>query len=114
LAAFTAERDALVATWPSTETQPLHGDAHPGNLLMTPRGPVWNDFEDTWRGPVEWDLACLALTHRLDGMAAVREYPPVGDLTFWLRLRKLHVAGWLTVLERRFPRYREAADAALP
>ena len=113
LAAFTAARDALVASWPTPDVQPLHGDAHPGNLLLTPRGPVWNDFEDTWSGPVEWDLACLASTSRLDGVAAAREYPLVSDLAFWLRLRKLHVAGWLTVLERRFDRYREAADAAL-
>ncbi|MET1074811.1 MAG: phosphotransferase [Umezawaea sp.] len=112
LAAFTAERDALAATWPALETQPLHGDAHPGNLLLSAHGPVWNDFEDTWRGPVEWDVACLASTSRLDGAAAARAYP-VGDLAFHLRLRRLHVAGWLTVLERRFPRYREAADDQL-
>ncbi|WNV82718.1 phosphotransferase [Umezawaea sp. Da 62-37] len=47
LAAFTAERDALVAAWPALESQPLHGDAHPGNLLLSANGPVWNDFEDT-------------------------------------------------------------------
>ncbi|PRY35213.1 phosphotransferase [Umezawaea tangerina] len=110
LAAFTAERDTLAATWPTTGSRPLHGDAHPGNLLLTPHGPLWNDFEDTWHGPVAWDLACLALTSRLDGMAAARAYPQVVDLAFHLRLRRLHVTGWLMVLERRFPRYREAAD----
>jgi hypothetical protein len=25
--------------------------------LRTPRQRVWNDFEDTFRGPVHWDLA---------------------------------------------------------
>ncbi|MBS1878592.1 MAG: aminoglycoside phosphotransferase family protein [Actinobacteria bacterium] len=41
-------------SWPS---QPLHGDASISNLLRTPAGLVWNDFEDTFRGPVQWDLA---------------------------------------------------------
>lgn len=114
LEAFTAVRDCLADHWPADDVQPLHGDAHPGNLLMTPRGPLWNDFEDTWRGPVTWDLACLALTGRLDGMTAAGDYPlPRGDLAFWLRLRRLHAAGWLTVLERRFPEYRDAADEQL-
>ena len=35
--------------------QPLHGDAHPGNLLATAAGPVWTDLEETCRGPREWD-----------------------------------------------------------
>ncbi len=38
--------------------QALHGDASLSNLLCTPSGRlVWNDFEDTFRGPVHWDLA---------------------------------------------------------
>lgn len=40
--------------------QPLHGDAHRNNLLSTTDGFVWNDFEDSWRGPVEWDHATFA------------------------------------------------------
>jgi hypothetical protein len=39
--------------------QPLHGDAHPGNLLHTTRGLLWTDWEDAFSGPVEWDLASL-------------------------------------------------------
>jgi hypothetical protein len=35
----------------------LHGDVSLRNLLRTPKGLVWNDFEDTFRGPVHWDLA---------------------------------------------------------
>lgn len=38
-------------------TQALHGDASLSNLLTTPRGLLWNDFEDTFRGPIHWDLA---------------------------------------------------------
>jgi hypothetical protein len=39
--------------------QPLHGDAHSGNLLNTTRGLLWTDWEDTFAGPVEWDLASI-------------------------------------------------------
>ncbi|WNV82717.1 hypothetical protein [Umezawaea sp. Da 62-37] len=53
------------------------------------------------------------MTDRLDGAAAVRGYPGVDGSAFHVRLRRLHVAGWLTVLERRFPRYREVAGEEL-
>jgi Phosphotransferase enzyme family len=41
----------------SLPTQALHGDASITNLPRTPQGLIWNDFEDTFRGPVHWDLA---------------------------------------------------------
>jgi aminoglycoside phosphotransferase (APT) family kinase protein len=34
----------------------LHGDAHLGNVMMTPTGAVWADLEAVCRGPLEWDL----------------------------------------------------------
>ncbi|HKO38556.1 MAG TPA: aminoglycoside phosphotransferase family protein [Solirubrobacterales bacterium] len=37
--------------------QALHGDASLSNLLCGGERLVWNDFEDTFRGPVHWDLA---------------------------------------------------------
>ena len=37
--------------------QALHGDASLSNLLRASDRFVWNDFEDTFRGPVQWDLA---------------------------------------------------------
>ncbi len=39
--------------------QPLHGDAHMGNLMSTTRGLLWTDWEDTFAGPVEWDVASI-------------------------------------------------------
>jgi thiamine kinase-like enzyme len=39
--------------------QPLHGDAHPGNLMLTSSGLLWADWEDAFSGPVEWDLASI-------------------------------------------------------
>ena len=41
----------------SVPTQALHGDVSLRNLLRTPHRAVWNDFEDTFRGPVHWDVA---------------------------------------------------------
>ncbi|MCP2247155.1 Thiamine kinase [Lentzea aerocolonigenes] len=59
---FRERHEELVASWDAhhRDVQPLHGDSHYGNVLMTASGPVWLDFEDTWRGPIAWDLACLA------------------------------------------------------
>lgn len=48
--------DDLVFT-STLPAQALHGDASLSNLLQTPDRLVWNDFEDTFRGPVHWDLA---------------------------------------------------------
>lgn len=39
--------------------QPLHGDAHMGNLMNTTQGLLWTDWEDTFAGPVEWDIASI-------------------------------------------------------
>jgi len=38
---------------------PLHGDAHIGNLMNTTRGLLWTDWEDTFSGPIEWDVASI-------------------------------------------------------
>ncbi len=57
----------LARTWPR---RPLHGDAHTGNVLLTPAGWRWTDFEDVCVGPVEWDLASRTVTAE-----AVDAYP---------------------------------------
>ena len=61
----------LALSWPR---QPLHGDAHTGNLLTTPEGTVWADLEDVCVGPVEWDLASTTVTNE-----AVSAYPGAVD-----------------------------------
>ncbi|MFD1150810.1 phosphotransferase [Saccharothrix hoggarensis] len=90
-AELVAARDALVARWPDAPVQPLHGDAHPRNVLVTPRGPVWNDFEDAWRGPVGWDVACA------DGVYGEPIPYPAADLAHWRELRALFGECWTRV-----------------
>jgi hypothetical protein len=41
---------------PELSEQPVHGDAHFGNVLA---GGLWLDMDDACAGPPEWDLACL-------------------------------------------------------
>ncbi|KAA9162102.1 phosphotransferase [Amycolatopsis acidicola] len=98
---------------PDTPAQALHGDAHASNLLMTPDGPRWLDFEDTWHGPVAWDVACLAMR----SPESLRGYPDPPDedlLAAYSRLRRLFAACWQFVVARRFPERlagaREAVD----
>jgi hypothetical protein len=98
------------------EGRALHGDPHPGNLLATAGGWIWGDLEDTCGGPVEWDLACLRSTRRLDGRAALDVFPgaPSDDeLAPWLQLRRLHAAVWGIVIDAAHPKFGPAARAAL-
>jgi hypothetical protein len=115
LAVLTAEVERLRSALAAFPARPLHGDAHPGNLLATPAGLMWNDFEDTWRGPLGWDLACLATSGRIDGAAAVAAYPepvPAEELAACVELRELLGVVWRFVLADRFPaeHARAAAD----
>jgi hypothetical protein len=48
-------------------TQALHGDVSLRNLLRTSSRVVWNDFEDTFRGPVHWDVASAVVSLRIHG-----------------------------------------------
>jgi aminoglycoside phosphotransferase len=50
--------------------QALHGDVSLSNLLRSPQRLVWNDFEDTFRGPVHWDLASYAESLRICGASS--------------------------------------------
>jgi hypothetical protein len=45
--------------------QPLHGDAHMGNLMNTTRGLLWTDWEDAFSGPIEWDVASIIWNARI-------------------------------------------------
>ena len=41
---------------PPLASQPIHGDAHFGNVLGD---GVWQDFDEACFGPREWDIACM-------------------------------------------------------
>ncbi|GAA2815905.1 phosphotransferase [Saccharopolyspora taberi] len=76
--------------------QTVHGDAHPRNLVLSGGDWVWTDLEECCRAPVEWDLAVLRGTKRLDGVAALASYgrDDVG-LEPFLRLRELQATAWI-------------------
>jgi hypothetical protein len=71
----------------SLPVQALHGDASLSNLLRTAERLVWNDFEDTFRGPVIWDVAGFVMSCRARG----------ADSAFIDRV--LDAYGWLDQLQ---------------
>jgi hypothetical protein len=107
-----AEAARIEAGLPDVAVRPLHGDAHPGNLIATATGPRWLDFEDTWRGPLGWDLATLA---RQGGPEHLAAYPGSADvpLRACAQLRELYSVVWRFVIAKRFPDRLPEARSAL-
>ena len=88
----------------SLPTQALHGDASITNLPRTPQGLIWNDFEDTFRGPVHWDLASLVSdlqAHGADGRAVRRFLDTYG----WGRRRSSRRSSMRKTFITRFGTY---------
>jgi hypothetical protein len=83
---------------------PIHGDAGPHNVLITPDGARYNDFEDVCLGPREWDVGWLA---DVDLIA----FEPIDrDLLAVLSvLRSLCVSVWCWA-KYDMPEKREAAE----
>ncbi|MBE7493383.1 MAG: phosphotransferase [Verrucomicrobiaceae bacterium] len=86
--------------------QPLHGDAHAGNLMNTTRGLLWTDWEDTFAGPVEWDVASIIWNAQIldedhATVTAIREsYGPVDEraLQQCLVARAAVITAWYPIL----------------
>ena len=100
----------------SAAGQVLHGDAGAGNLMATGAGWIWHDFEDTCSGPVAWDLAPSAASHRLDGarvLAAYGEPVDAGQLAVCAQLRRLHLTVWYSLYAERLPDCRPRAAELL-
>lgn len=55
---LVTSRAAFEAEFP-VDLQPIHGDAPPFNIVPTPDGELYADFELVTIGPVEWDLAAF-------------------------------------------------------
>ncbi|BAZ40269.1 stress response kinase A [Calothrix sp. NIES-4101] len=89
--------------------QPLHGDAHAGNLIATAKGFLWNDFEDTCRGLVEWDLVNIDDV----GRTAYGEIVEPEMLEIYQQLRKLHGIVWVYALSPEFPDWLEYVRSLL-
>ena len=75
-----AVADDVFAT--SLPVQPLHGDVGLGNFLRVGGQLLANDLEDTFRGPLQWDVASFAESLRSEG----------GDEAFVVRA--LRAYGW--------------------
>jgi hypothetical protein len=65
----------------------VHGDAHLGNLIPSPAGPVLCDFDSSSYGPPEWDLTPLAV-------GVVRFGEPAGRYRELVRTYGLDVTRW--------------------
>jgi aminoglycoside phosphotransferase (APT) family kinase protein len=95
----SAERLRPIWEAPGGEVRPLHGDAHPGNLIAARGGEVvWIDFEDVCLGPPEWDLATM-----MDEGAVAKYHDPDPEmLALCTELRTLQVALALIVFREDF------------
>ncbi len=78
--------------------QLLHGEPHPGNLLITRDGPLFIDFETCCRGPIEFDVA-----HVPEEVSA--RYPDADQvlLAECRRLVLAMVAAWRWDIRDEFP-----------
>jgi molybdopterin-guanine dinucleotide biosynthesis protein A len=83
-----AETRAAVAVL-GLESRPIHGGPHGSNLLNTPTGPRWIDFDTVCLGPREWDVAHLPAEAvpflpdvDLDALAIVRRLVSA-DVAIW-------------------------------
>lgn len=89
----------------ATESVPLRGDVHLGNLLIGPRGALWTDFDDACRGPREYDIAGLPASawppFRNADPALIRRFAD---------LKSVCVAVWCAADPSRSAEVREAAD----
>jgi phosphotransferase family enzyme len=82
--------------------QLLHGEPHPGNLLGTPGGPVFIDFETCCIGPIEFDVAHVP--------EKVSAYYPGVDQVLLQECRRLvlaMVAAWRWDVHDEFPNGRQ-------
>jgi aminoglycoside phosphotransferase (APT) family kinase protein len=88
--------------------QLLHGEPHPGNVLITDQGPLFIDLETCCHGPVEFDLAHVP--------EEVSERYPGVDQELVRECRQLvlaMVAAWRCDSGDQFPNGRRAGRAIL-
>ena len=81
-AALRAKAMAIMQRLPAAPAQLLHGDFHPGNIIMTDDGPVIIDWPDAARGH---PLADVARTVVLASLGGVPKHPVLRALVISLR-----------------------------
>lgn len=84
---------------------PIHGDAHMGNVFITPDGPRWTDFETACTGPREWDVS---------GVPHLPAFKPLDSRLYGVisQMRSLCVVVWCSALSAD-PEKRAAAEYQL-
>ncbi len=108
LRSVTARSISILMQFP---LQPIHGDAHFGNVLNTTRGVLWTDWEDVFLGPIEWDLASLVASSWVFGTEwerseqALRGYGDydAGALSACVEARTLVALVWSIVMHQANP-----------
>jgi hypothetical protein len=116
--AAAANRDQLEEQ--HEPVQAVHGDSHLGNVINTPQGPLWTDWEDTCLAPTRWDVACLVASGRCFGQdpapgeAAAQAYGhvPASDDAF-VEARRLQGTAWSIVFARDHPERQDYSDTLL-
>ncbi|MGH3763473.1 phosphotransferase [Actinophytocola sp.] len=108
-----AEGERLGERMSALPAQVVHGDAHPGNVLVTPAGVRWNDFEDAWHGPVAWDYACMSTWSGPAWVRAVDGHADPDALAVCRELREVFGVAWYQLMAHRFPERVDDAHAAL-
>jgi hypothetical protein len=96
--------------------QAVHGDAHRWNLLHTPAGPLWSDFENVCFGPRELDIACNEIRARAHGREREDDELLAGYGDFdqelvrlLIPVHALFLAAWTFELAARTPEIRPQA-----
>lgn len=116
-AMLVAAAHRLAERTPVLDAQPVHGDAHLGNLFA---GNVvrWADFDLVCRAPREWDLACaLSMERTLARPASPAEallegygWTDVEALAPWIELRALFHTAFNAFAVLRAPHRPELKD----
>ena len=100
----------------------VHGDAQRKNAMRTQTGTTWIDLEETCRGPLAWDIACLTMNPIFDAEALLDRYADISGTervsSFHLgvlqRLRALEGVVWmLAIQDEREPAFRQEASSQL-
>ncbi|MDR3608366.1 MAG: serine/threonine protein kinase [Oligoflexia bacterium] len=99
--------DRLFRELPEGSIHRIHGDCHLGNLLWSPSGPFFLDFDDMVRGPAVQDIWLLVpgrdqeslanRQHLLDGYEEMRhfDYSSLRLVEPLRALRFVHYSAWI-------------------